>query len=141
MKAYMTTIFFLIFSLVSSCSTVRQEMNTSPSIPAASGEVTAKTTKDGNTSLALKVKHFAPPHKIRQNATNYVAWVRPAEGTQAIAQNVGVLKIDNDSEGSLETITPLKVFNFFITAEYSAQTATPSGDELMWTNFSNGSIR
>jgi len=89
-------------------------MVSSPDIPAAEGVVRATSGANGNTRLHIFVRHLAKPEKVRPDATTYVVWVQPAGG---LPQNMGALKVDEDLRGSLETITPLKSFDVFITLE------------------------
>ena len=133
---------FLVLLLMAftGCSSVQKNLETSNVIPAANGQVVAANTDNGNVKLDLKVKYMAPPMKIRPGATNYVVWVRPGEGTQAIPQNIGALTIDDELNGRLKTLTPLKNFSLFITAEHSTQVSVPTGDELMWTKFTSGEL-
>jgi len=46
-----------------------------------------------------------------------VVWAR-ADGAGS-AQNLGALHVDKDLDGTLKTVTPLRTFDVFITAESS----------------------
>jgi hypothetical protein len=50
------------------------------------------------------------------------------------AQNVGALHVNEKLDGKLETVTALKQFLLFITAEPSPSAMVPTGKALMKTN-------
>jgi hypothetical protein len=128
----------------------------SPQSPAAQGSVKTKTTSDQNTKVTVKVKHLAPPQKIAQGATTYVVWVRPlgvpaaretpmgayperesaGVTTEKGIYNIGGLKIGKNLDGELETVTPFKSFELFITAEPSTSVTGPNGERILWANVS-----
>jgi len=52
-----------------------------------------------------------------------VVWVQPTYGQP---QNVGVVTVDKDLEGTLNTVTPHKQFKVMITPEANGQVTSPS---------------
>jgi hypothetical protein len=118
---------------VLSCGGPKQlQLTSSSDIPA--GESTAKlsTTNDGNTKIDLMVKHLASPERVARDATVYVVWVR-GNDTHAEPQNLGALKVDDNLNGDISVMTPLREFDLYVTAEPSQQTTTPSGKALFYT--------
>jgi len=105
-------------------------MNTAESIPAAVGKVKVAEEKDGNSKVKVEVDHLAPPSSVDEDASAYVVWLKPDSGA---AQNVGVLTVDKDRKGKLETKTAFKTFQVFVTAEESANVTSPSQSTLMAT--------
>jgi hypothetical protein len=103
-------------------------MNTTEMIPSAVGKVKVKGEKDGNTRVKVEVAHLAPPAAVFDQASTYVVWLKPESGT---AQNVGVLSINKDLKGSLETETAFKDFQVLVTAEKDASVTSPSGRSVM----------
>lgn len=103
----------------------------STTTPAGEGSVAATTNQDGNTALSVKVKHLAPASRIDENAQVYVVWVEPPNG---MPQNVGALSLNDDREGTLNTLTPFKQFRVIITPEASATVQEPSGNEIFTGN-------
>ena len=71
----------------------------------------------------------APPEKVSSEATTYVVWVRPGAGGRS--QNLGALKVDGDLRGTLSTVTPMRSFDLFITAERSPTVSLPSARNLL----------
>ena len=105
-------------------------MSVSPDIPAAEGKVKFGNGDNGNTTIYLSVKYLADPQKLQPPASTYVAWVSESKGSPA--QNIGALKVDNHHKGTLKTLTPLRAFQLFVTAEASSQVQAPTGSRLLW---------
>ena len=97
-------------------------------IPAAEGTVRATPADNGNTALHVEVRHLARPESVSSEATTYVVWVRPSAG--GAPQNMGALKVNKDLRGSLNTVTPLRSFDVFITVEGSPTVTSPSRNLL-----------
>jgi hypothetical protein len=110
----------------SSTQTVR--MSTSPDIPAAQGTVKTSLTDNDNTAIEVEVRHLAPPERVAFGATTYVVWaLAPDRDTP---QNLGALRVDEKLRGTLKTVTPLRRFEMFITAEQSPTAQMPTNGEL-----------
>jgi hypothetical protein len=65
---------------------------------------------------------------VFDQTSTYVVWLKPESGT---AQNVGVLSLNKDLKGSLETQTAFKDFQVIVTAEKDANVTAPSGRSVM----------
>ena len=102
------------------CGTMGHEqtwtMNTTEMIPSAVGKV------------KVEVAHLAQPSAVFDQTSTYVVWLKPESGT---AQNVGVLSLNKDLKGSLETQTAFKDFQVIVTAEKDANVTSPSGRSVM----------
>lgn len=105
-------------------------MATAEKVPAATGKVKVKNEKDGNTRVKVEVAHLAQPEEAFDQASTYVVWLKPETGT---AQNVGVLTLDKNLKGELETRTAFKNFQVIVTAEQDANATSPSGRSVMDT--------
>jgi hypothetical protein len=103
-------------------------MNTTEMIPSAVGKVKVANEKDGNTRVKVEVSHLAQPSSVFDQTSTYVVWLKPESGT---AQNVGVLSLNKDLKGSLETQTAFKDFQVIVTAEKDANVTAPSGRSVM----------
>jgi len=117
-----------VVGCASGTGTVR--MTTNGDIPAAQGTAKASPASNGNTALEVDVKHLAPPGRVVSGATTYVVWVHGKDGEGA-AQNVGALRVDGELRGTLNTVTPLRTFELFITAEPSSTISAPTGKQLL----------
>lgn len=100
----------------------------SPQTPAAQGTVTARFDENGNTRLALEVKHLAPPERVWPSARVSVVWVQAPDGT---VHNVGALKVGDNLTGRLETVTPLQDFDLFVTVEELPAVTYPKGPRVL----------
>lgn len=98
-------------------------MTSGSEVPASQGTVEASDEDNGNTNIAVKVKHLAPPSKVAADATIYVVWVRPRN---AGIQNVGALSLNEDLEGTLNAVTPHRRFSLLVTPEASARVSQPT---------------
>lgn len=100
-----------------------QSMQSSAALPASQGTVKATNGDNGNTNVLVKVKHLAPPERVAPGAKVYVVWIQPANDRP---QSVGALTVDDDLEGTLETVTPHRRFTLTVTPEASGQAAYPT---------------
>ena len=125
----------LVAALAStSCAGARQlQMTSSPDIPAAQSSVKVGTTDNGNTSIDLEVEHMASPERIDPGATVYIVWVRGTEA-DAVPQSLGALKVDDHLKGALSSVTPLRSFELYVTAEPSQASTMPTGKTLLRTS-------
>jgi hypothetical protein len=119
-----------------SCSTPAKPLATSNLNPAGKGTVRVSEDANKNTDLAIEVKHLAPPERISADAKTYVVWLTPIDQSTG-PQNVGALSVDRSLNGKLQTSTPLRSFDLFVTAEPSATTSEPSGEKMFWTQVNN----
>jgi len=130
---FMIAILILTCLAALSCSGPRQlRLTTSSDIPAAQGTVKISTTDNGNTKIDVVVEHLASPERINPGATVFVVWARGSEAG-AQPQNLGALKVDDNLNGSISAVTPLRSFEVFITAEPSQMSEWPTGKTLLYT--------
>lgn len=97
-------------------------------VPAATGQIEAAKTGQGNTKLEVEVEHLAPPQNVAPGAQVYIVW---AQAKDAPPQNVGAMMLDKDLKGKLETVTPLDTFHVSITPEASPNAQTPTNEPIM----------
>ncbi len=102
-------------------------MRSGAGVPASQGTVKASLADNGNTAVAVRVKHLAPPSKVESDATVYVVWIQPRN---ADIQSVGAMTLNDELEGSLDTVTPHSRFTLTVTPEPSARVAYPSHDPV-----------
>lgn len=108
-------------------------LSVSPSQPAAQGTADFAEGKNGNVTIDINVKHLADPQHLTPPASIYVVWLQRDANTPP--QNIGGLKVDKDLTGSLQTVTALRSFSLFITAESNAQAGQPTGQKQLWTTY------
>ena len=113
------------------CSGARSiPLTIDPAIPAAQGELKVGTTENGNTKIELSIEHLASPDRITSNATVYVVWVRSRE-SEAQPMNLGAVTVNDELQGEITAITPLRNFELFVTPESSRIATTPTGKVLI----------
>lgn len=96
--------------------------------PAAEGKIVTSTDRSGNTKVHVTVHHMADPSKLAPAQTAYIVWIQP-RGEQA--QMAGKLRVNEDLDGTLDTVVPFKVFDVFITAEGQDKPDIPSSMEVL----------
>jgi hypothetical protein len=103
-------------------------MTAAPIVPGARADLDISKDKNGNTKLKMKAQHLANAENLTPPAAGYVIWIQERGGN---AENQGQLKVSKNLEASYETVTPLKNFDVFVTAEQDLKTKTPSGAEVL----------
>ena len=96
-------------------------------VPAATGKVSYEHDRNGNIKFRISTEHLAAPERLTPAKNSYVVWIKPSDGQP---QNAGVLRVNNDLEGSFSTTTPAKAFDILITAEDNPSIAQPMGPEV-----------
>jgi hypothetical protein len=109
-------------------------LGSSPSIPAAEGKVKLRHTSNGNTEIQLEVKHLAPPARIDATTSVFVVWVRGLEAG-AQPQSLGALRTNKKLSGKLKSVTSLREFDLFLTAEGTQTVTAPTTVELMQLHY------
>jgi hypothetical protein len=97
-------------------------------VPGARAEVEISKDKNGNTRLKMTVQHLANLENLTPRAVAYVVWLQERGGN---SENQGQLKMDKNLKATFETVTPLKSFDVFVTAEQDARAKGPSGPEVL----------
>jgi hypothetical protein len=98
----------------------------------AEGSVSFRRNDDGETGIALRVAHMAEPDRLADPGYVYVAWVQG--GVDDPPQIIGVLDLGADRGGTLSGETPLRRFQFFVTAESARDVERPAGPPLLWAS-------
>jgi hypothetical protein len=103
-------------------------MTASSIVPGARAEVAISNDKNGNTRLEMKVQRLANLENLTPRASAYVVWFQERGGN---SENHGQLKMDKNLNATFETVTPLKSFDVFVTAEQDSRAKGPSGPEVL----------
>ncbi|HYP14566.1 MAG TPA: hypothetical protein VEQ63_11635 [Bryobacteraceae bacterium] len=98
------------------------------SVPAARGQVDVGNDKNGNTKVEIEVKHLAAPENLTPARTAYVVWFQE-RGAEPL--NQGLLKPNKNLEATFKSVTALKSFDVFVTAESEPSAKLPSGSEVL----------
>ena len=105
--------------------------NVSTLQPAAAAQLTDQKDDNGNTKLKIHVYHLAKPDALTPAREAYVVWIEP---NGQPAQNMGVIKVNDNLESEFSTRTPFKKFKVYVTAEDGPKVTTPSGDKILEAN-------
>jgi len=103
-------------------------MTAASMVPGARAEVAISKDKNGNTKLKMIVQHLANLENLTPRAAAYVVWLQERGGS---SENQGQLKVDKNLKATFETVTPLKSFDVFVTAEQELRAKAPSGSEVL----------
>ncbi len=100
--------------------------------PAADIQATMKQDKNGNYKIAIVAKNLAAVERLNPPKAAYVVWiVTDKDGVR----NIGKMINKNVQTTGLETLTPFKFSEVFITAEDREDAIYPSGVEISRTRF------
>jgi len=85
-------------------------------------------TYDRNNILEVKLSNVPDPAAIKAGYTRYVLWAMTADRQHAV--NIGQLRVDEKKNAAIKTLTPLRTFILFITAEPAGDAMTPGPDTV-----------
>lgn len=91
--------------------------------PGAEGKVITNVDRNGNTEVEVQVKHLANAGKLTPAKQAYVVWV---QGRGKDPEPLGILRVNENLEGSVKATTTYKTFDIFLTAENNMQPDAPS---------------
>ncbi len=90
----------------------------------ADGSITVEEIEGGNRLVTVHLQHLPPPDRLGEGLSTYVVWIVPEGGEPTKA---GKLAYDAEvREGRVMATTPEGAFTLKVTAEESADVATPS---------------
>jgi hypothetical protein len=96
--------------------------------PAAEGKVITDNDRNSNTKIEINVKHMATPQSLTPAKQAYLVWVQPRGKDPEL---LGVLRVNEDLEGTLKATTPYKDFEVLITAEDNMRPEMPSSTVVL----------
>ena len=102
-----------------------------PLARAGTANVRIDLTYNRNNILQVKLSTVPDPSTLNDKFTRYVLWVATPDRQHVI--NVGQLRVDKGNRADITTVTPLRRFILFITAETSGEVMTPGPDILFET--------
>ena len=129
---------FLAVLLAAGCTSQGSQfpMNRADTVAAAGAELEVREERNGNTQVAVAVENLPPPGKFRESATTYVVWAQEPGG--GYAHNLGALGVGQNGRGAMESLTPMKSFDIYITAEALPEAKAPSGTRALWASVAQG---
>lgn len=122
----------LLFAVVTAAGCAKRvRFNSLPLARSGTGAVRIELTYDRNNNLEVKLSKVQDPSALNTTFTRYVLWVATPDRQHVI--NAGQLRVDEKSGAAIKTLTPLRKFILFITAETSGDVMTPGPDVLFET--------
>ncbi|MBI4460370.1 MAG: hypothetical protein HY648_09975 [Acidobacteria bacterium] len=97
---------------------------------AQGGKATARVelTYDRNNTLEIRLENVPEPSQLNPQYTRYVLWVGTPDRQHAV--NAGQIRVDESKKAAINTLTPLRHFILFITAEAAGDVTAPGPDVL-----------
>ena len=126
-KLYTTCLMFALLCTVAYAAK-KYPMTAASIVPGARADVAVGKDKNGNTRLEMRVQHLANLENLTPRAAAYVVWLQERGGS---SENLGQLKMDKNLKATFETVTPLKSFDVFVTAEQDFRATSPSGPQVL----------
>ena len=115
-----------LMALTSVAAAKKYPLTADKSVPAARGQVDVGRDKNGNTKV--EIEHLAAPESLTPPRSAYVVWLQE-RGFEPL--NQGALKPNKSLKATFKSITPLKSFDIFVSAESDPNTKSPSGSEVL----------
>ena len=131
MKTLKTFAILTLIFMFSSCA-ISTKFPVSTVTPAADIVFSKSHDHNGNTKIKITAKNLASADRIDPNQKMYVVWVITEKNE---TRSIGVLKNRNVQTTALETLTPFKFTEVFITAEDHTDVSYPSGIEISRIRF------
>ena len=97
---------------------------------AGKGTATAKVelTYDRNNTLEVKLSGVPDPAALKPGYSRYVLWAATPDHQHIV--NIGQLRVDEKMNAAINTLTPLRSFILFITAEAAGDVMAPGPDVI-----------
>jgi hypothetical protein len=131
MKTLKTLTILSLAIIITSCANTAK-FPVSSVTPAADIVATMKQDNNGNYKIYITAKNLAAVERLNPPKSAYVVWiVTEKDGVR----NIGKLSNKNAETTSLETLTPFKFTEVFITAEEQLDASYPIGIEISRTKF------
>lgn len=128
MKTCITSILIGVLILTGIASAKKYPLTADKSVPAARGQVDVGHDKNGNTKVEITVEHLAAPENLTPPRTAYVVWIQERG---AEPRNQGSLRPNKNLKATFKSVTPLKSFDVFVSAESDLNAKAPSGTEVL----------
>ena len=104
------------------------------SLPVARGgeaTVRVEVTFDRNNTLLVELSNVPDPSALNSAYTRYVLWVATPDRRSVV--NAGQIRVNESRSAQMQTLTPLREFVLFITAETRGDVTLPGPDVVFQT--------
>ena len=100
-------------------------------LPLARGgeaSIRVELTYDRNNTLRIQLSNVPDPSALNSAYTRYVLWVSTPDKQSVV--NAGQIRVDENRKAEMQTLTPLRDFILFITAEARGDVTSPGPDRV-----------
>ena len=100
-------------------------------LPLARGgeaSIRVELTYDRNNTLRIQLSNVPDPSALNSAYTRYVLWVSTPDKRSVV--NAGQIRVDENRKAEMQTLTPLRDFIVFITAEARGDVTSPGPDRV-----------
>ncbi len=124
----------LLVFMLPSCSR-KMTFETSQVVPAATGNISVKKSKNTNYLVDVKTTNLAKPQNLTPPKDVYVVWMRTVDNN---VRNIGMIKTSSGMfssalKGELKATATSKPTSFFITAENDGNIQYPGNVVVLQT--------
>ena len=128
------TLFFLVIFFLGSCAR-KLTFEVSPVVPAATGKVKIKKSKNDNYIIVVNIKNLAPATRLSPPREVYVVWM---ESRNRRPENLGMIKtstglFSSTLKGDMTAASNYKPAGIFITAEDNGRVTYPGSQVVLKT--------
>jgi hypothetical protein len=111
--------------LMAACN---RQIRLAPMLLARGGEATVRVelTYDRNNTLRVQLSNVPDPSVLNSAYTRYVLWISTPDKQTVV--NAGQIRVDESRKAEMQTLTPLRDFVVFITAEARGDVTSPGPD-------------
>lgn len=111
--------------LVTGCGSDEFQIVGTPRAAGTDGTVTVEEIEGGNYLVHVEVQHLPPPDRVAEDASAYIVWIKPEDGSPVKAGRLGY--DPDERSGTMQATTPAGgTFFVIITAESDEATNEPS---------------
>ena len=128
MKSRVTGIVLAVALFAAVAVAKKYPITAASNVPAARGEANVGQDKNGNTKVKIEVEHLAAPENLTPPKSAYIVWFQERGGPPV---NQGQLKVDKKLKATFQTVTPVRSFDLFVTAESDPSIKSPEGAEVL----------
>jgi hypothetical protein len=126
MRLRATAVFVFSAALLLTGCAKNVKFRPAPLAGSGTAEVKVELTYDRNNTLVLKMENAPQPSSIKAEYTRYVLWAATLDRQSVV--NIGQIRVDDKRNATITTLTPLRNFILFITAEASGDVQSPGPD-------------
>jgi hypothetical protein len=129
--------FVFLVTVLTLCSCAKKiRFQNSPVVPAAHGTVKVKKDNNNNYSISIHITDLAEADRLTPPRRIYIVWM---DAKDVLSKNIGQIGssgnlLSSRKKSSFQTVSPIKPYRIFITAEDDANTMYPGTQVILATD-------